>query len=51
MRGVTILLIRMAIAFLGYVLPIGQISLWGLYVITNLFFEIPFIGADVVHLL
>ena len=44
MVGVTIYLILMAIAFLGYVLPWGQISYWGATVITNLFTAIPYIG-------
>ena len=39
----------MAIAFLGYVLPYGQISLWGATVITNLLSAIPFIGQDFVE--
>ena len=46
--GVTILLLTIAAAFLGYVLPWGQISFWGATVITNLFSAIPFIGNDVV---
>jgi ubiquinol-cytochrome c reductase cytochrome b subunit len=47
--GVMILLLRMATAFLGYVLPWGQMSLWGATVITNLFSVIPFIGGEVVQ--
>jgi len=43
-RGVIILLILMATAFLGYVLPWGQISFWGATVITNLLSAIPYIG-------
>jgi len=35
-------------AFLGYVLPWGQMSFWGATVITNLFSAIPFIGNDIV---
>lgn len=46
--GVRILLIVIAAAFLGYVLPWGQISFWGATVITNLFSAIPFIGRDIV---
>nr|YP_010555718.1 cytochrome b [Musculium lacustre]UYR45703.1 cytochrome b [Musculium lacustre]UYR45716.1 cytochrome b [Musculium lacustre] len=42
--GVSILLVSMAIAFLGYVLPWGQMSYWGATVITNLFGSIPYIG-------
>ena len=44
-RGTTIYLILIIIAFLGYVLPWGQISLWGATVITNLFRTIPIIGT------
>lgn len=46
--GVIILLATMATAFLGYVLPWGQISFWGATVITNLFSAIPFLGKDIV---
>jgi ubiquinol-cytochrome c reductase cytochrome b subunit len=47
-RGTTILFILIATAFLGYVLPWGQISFWGATVITNLFSAIPWIGEDIV---
>lgn len=47
--GVVILLIVMATAFLGYVLPWGQISFWGATVITNLFSAAPFIGTELVQ--
>jgi len=47
-RGVTILLLLIATAFLGYVLPWGQISLWGATVITNLFSTVPFVGQILV---
>lgn len=47
--GVTILLLAMATAFLGYVLPWGQISLWGASVITNLLSTIPYIGNSLVQ--
>lgn len=47
--GVIILFIVMATAFLGYVLPWGQISFWGATVITNLFSAIPYIGSDLVQ--
>nr|YP_010384974.1 cytochrome b [Amusiotheres obtusidentatus]UPL64970.1 cytochrome b [Amusiotheres obtusidentatus] len=47
--GVIILLMIMATAFLGYVLPWGQMSFWGATVITNLFSAIPFIGTDLVQ--
>lgn len=49
MVGVTLLLLTMATAFLGYVLPWGQISFWGATVITNLFSAIPVIGGEVVN--
>jgi len=42
--GVSILLVSIAIGFLGYVLPWGQMSYWGATVITNLFGSIPYIG-------
>jgi len=47
--GVIILLLVIATAFLGYVLPWGQISFWGATVITNLFSAIPYIGPDLVQ--
>ena len=46
--GVVILLIMMATAFFGYVLPWGQMSYWGATVITNLFSAIPVVGEPVV---
>jgi ubiquinol-cytochrome c reductase cytochrome b/c1 subunit len=46
--GVVILLLMMATAFLGYVLPWGQMSFWGATVITNLFSAIPVVGESVV---
>nr|YP_010572975.1 cytochrome b [Potamon fluviatile]QOI10546.1 cytochrome B [Potamon fluviatile]QOI10549.1 cytochrome B [Potamon fluviatile]QOI10555.1 cytochrome B [Potamon fluviatile]QOI10558.1 cytochrome B [Potamon fluviatile]UZH44833.1 cytochrome b [Potamon fluviatile] len=49
MVGVMIMLMVMATAFLGYVLPWGQMSFWGATVITNLFSAIPFIGTDLVQ--
>jgi ubiquinol-cytochrome c reductase cytochrome b subunit len=49
--GCVILILMMAIAFLGYVLPYGQMSLWGATVITNLLSAIPFIGQDLVELI
>nr|QGT77307.1 cytochrome b [Lophopotamon yenyuanense] len=49
MVGVMILLLVMATAFLGYVLPWGQMSFWGATVITNLFSAIPLIGIDLVQ--
>lgn len=47
--GVIILFLVMATAFLGYVLPWGQISFWGATVITNLFSAIPYIGTELVQ--
>jgi len=38
-------------AFLGYMLPWGQMSFWGAVVITNLIASIPFIGGDLIYLL
>ena len=49
--GVIILVVMMATAFLGYVLPYGQMSLWGATVITNLLSAIPFFGQDLVELM
>jgi len=49
--GVIILVLMMAIAFLGYVLPYGQMSLWGATVITNLLSAIPIFGQDIVELI
>lgn len=46
--GIAIFLAMMATAFMGYVLPWGQMSFWGAKVITNLFSAIPFIGEDIV---
>jgi ubiquinol-cytochrome c reductase cytochrome b/c1 subunit len=48
MLGVVILLLMMATAFMGYVLPWGQMSFWGATVITNLFSAIPLVGNDIV---
>jgi len=47
--GVVIFLLMMATAFMGYVLPWGQMSFWGATVITNLFSAIPFIGGSIVE--
>ena len=49
--GVVILLLMMATAFMGYVLPWGQMSFWGATVITNLFSVIPIVGDWIVTLL
>jgi len=46
--GVTIFLTSIGTAFLGYVLPWGQISYWGATVITNLISTIPYIGNIIV---
>jgi len=46
--GILIYVCMMAAAFMGYVLPWGQMSFWGATVITNLFSAIPFIGDDIV---
>jgi len=46
--GVVILLLMMATAFMGYVLPWGQMSFWGATVITNLFSAIPLVGESIV---
>jgi quinol-cytochrome oxidoreductase complex cytochrome b subunit len=46
--GVIIFLLMMATAFMGYVLPWGQMSYWGATVITNLLSVIPFVGDDIV---
>mgnify|MGYP002651400156 FL=1 len=46
--GVIIFLLMMATAFMGYVLPWGQMSFWGATVITNLFSAIPVVGESVV---
>jgi len=47
--GIIILLLMMATAFMGYVLPWGQMSFWGATVITNLFSAFPGIGESIVH--
>ncbi len=49
--GVVIFLLMMATAFMGYVLPWGQMSFWGATVITNLFSAIPLVGDSIVTLL
>jgi len=49
--GTIILVLMMATAFLGYVLPYGQMSLWGGTVITNLMSAIPWVGQDIVEFL
>ncbi len=47
--GLIILLLMMATAFMGYVLPWGQMSFWAATVITNLFSAIPWAGTYIVH--
>jgi ubiquinol-cytochrome c reductase cytochrome b/c1 subunit len=51
MSGVLLMLLMMATAFMGYVLPWGQMSYWGATVITNLFGAIPGVGNWIVTLL
>lgn len=46
--GIIIFLVMMATAFMGYVLPWGQMSYWGATVITNLFSAIPLVGDTIV---
>ncbi|MGF1629930.1 MAG: cytochrome bc complex cytochrome b subunit [Kiloniellaceae bacterium] len=48
MLGVVILLLMMATAFMGYVLPWGQMSFWGAKVITSLFSAVPIFGEGIV---
>nr|QIM55367.1 cytochrome b [Ochotona hyperborea] len=47
--GILLLFAVMATAFMGYVLPWGQMSFWGATVITNLLSAIPYIGTDLVQ--
>lgn len=47
--GIILIVITIAAAFLGYVLPWGQISFWGATVITNIFSAIPIIGKTLVE--
>nr|ASK85935.1 cytochrome b [Spilogale gracilis] len=47
--GIILLFTVMATAFMGYVLPWGQMSFWGATVITNLLSAIPYIGTDLVE--
>jgi ubiquinol-cytochrome c reductase cytochrome b subunit len=47
--GTIMLILMMGIGFLGYVLPYGQMSLWGATVITNLMSAIPWLGQDIVE--
>uniref|UniRef100_A0A6J4CVW2 Cytochrome b n=2 Tax=Macaca cyclopis TaxID=78449 RepID=A0A6J4CVW2_MACCY len=47
--GIVLLLMTMTTAFMGYVLPWGQMSFWGATVITNLLSAIPYIGTNLVQ--
>lgn len=47
--GVVIIILMMGTGFLGYVLPFGQMSLWGATVITNFASAVPFIGESLVQ--
>nr|AGI16350.1 cytochrome b [Coendou mexicanus] len=47
--GILLLLMTMATAFMGYVLPWGQMSFWGATVITNLLSAIPYVGTTLVE--
>lgn len=47
--GMIIFILMMATAFLGYVLPWGQMSIWGATVITSLVSAIPIVGMDIVY--
>jgi len=47
--GVTIFIISIITAFIGYILPWGQISFWGATVITNIFSAVPYFGAHLVE--
>jgi ubiquinol-cytochrome c reductase cytochrome b subunit len=47
--GTVILILMMGTGFLGYVLPYGQMSLWGATVITNLISAVPWLGSDIVE--
>ena len=46
--GIIIFILMMATAFMGYVLPWGQMSFWGATVITNLFSAVPLVGENIV---
>nr|QBF44179.1 cytochrome b [Thaumalea sp. ZK-2019] len=49
LMGVIILFLVMGTAFMGYVLPWGQMSFWGATVITNLLSAVPYLGTDLVQ--
>jgi ubiquinol-cytochrome c reductase cytochrome b subunit len=46
--GSILILVFIIVAFLGYVLPMGQMSFWGATVITNLVSVVPYVGEDLV---
>lgn len=47
--GVILFLLMILTAFMGYVLPWGQMSFWAATVITNLLSAIPYVGEDIVR--
>jgi len=47
--GTIIFLLMIAVSFLGYVLPWGQMSFWAATVITNLIYVIPYVGGTVLE--
>lgn len=47
--GVVLFLLMILTAFLGYVLPWGQMSFWAATVITNLLSAVPYVGEDIVR--
>jgi ubiquinol-cytochrome c reductase cytochrome b subunit len=49
LSGILIYVLMMVTAFIGYILPWGQMSFWGATVITNLFSTVPFVGDDLVR--
>lgn len=49
LSGLVLFFLMMATAFMGYVLPWGQMSFWGATVITNLFSVVPFAGEDIAY--
>nr|YP_009693795.1 cytochrome b [Bittacus strigosus]QEI03711.1 cytochrome b [Bittacus strigosus] len=49
LMGVILLFLVMGTAFMGYVLPWGQMSFWGATVITNLLSAVPYLGTDLVQ--
>ena len=51
LSGVSLLILAMAEAYTGYVLPWGQMSYWAAKVIMNIFGAIPFIGEPIMHLI